>query len=72
MTNRISSFLVVLDEDISEEEANQVLAVLRMLKGVISVTPNVVDVQDMVARERVRISITRDVEMALENLWRTS
>ena len=43
MTDRHSGYVVVLQEDLREEDAEAVLNALRMTKGVLSVEPIVAD-----------------------------
>lgn len=52
MTDRHSGYIVVLAEDIREDDAEGILNALRMVKGVISVTPVIADYGQAVARER--------------------
>lgn len=60
MSGRVKAFLVVLDENMREEDAQAVLTSLRMTKHVLSVKPVESDVyDDMVAEERVRSDLTR-------------
>lgn len=58
MSDRINAFTIVLDKDIKNEDVQDLLTALKMLKGVISVTPNVADISDHIAqmRERARIN----------------
>lgn len=39
MTDRLSGYLVTLDQDIREDDAEEIVAALRMIKFVASVTP---------------------------------
>jgi hypothetical protein len=53
MTTRQAAYLVVLDEDVREDEIGQpTLTAIRMIKGVISVTPVVSDHAQVIARSR--------------------
>lgn len=53
MTDRISSFVVVLDHDVREDDAQSTLNALRMIRGVVSVEPVVSDIQQTIAHARV-------------------
>ena len=52
MTDRHSGYIVVLAEDIRKDDAEGTLNALRMVRGVISVTPVIADHTQAVARER--------------------
>ena len=58
MSDRINSFTIVLDKDIKDEDAQPLIAGLKMFKGVIDVTPNVTtpDLHVALIRERYRIN----------------
>lgn len=53
MTDRINAFTVVLDHDIRDDDVEPLLTAIRMLRGVLSVTPHVADHTAHVVRERV-------------------
>jgi hypothetical protein len=59
MTDRFNSFIVVLDRDLREDDAAATIAALEQIKGVIKVTPNVVDMESIVAESRVRNELGR-------------
>jgi hypothetical protein len=52
MTDRHAGYIVTLAEDIREDDAEAVLTALRMVSGVVSVTPLVSDYTFAIARER--------------------
>lgn len=54
MTERYNALTIVLDRDIRKDDARPLIGAIRMLRGVASVTPNVTDICDHVAQERVR------------------
>lgn len=53
MTDRHSGYLVVLDQDIREDDAEATLTALRMVRGVLSVEPVVSDIQQVIAERRL-------------------
>lgn len=57
MTDRFHSLTVVLDHDIREDDAEGIINAIRHLRGVISVTGNVVDAETWMAEERARHGI---------------
>lgn len=54
MAKNVGSFFIVLDEDISEEEALLVISALKLIKGVIAVEPRPAHGSDIIANARVR------------------
>lgn len=52
MTDRYNAITVVLDHDIREDDAESLLNAIRMLRGVLSVTPNVTSLESHVAHDR--------------------
>lgn len=54
MTDRYNALTVVLERNIRDDDAETILAAIRMIKGVHSVTGNVADVESHIAEERAR------------------
>ena len=52
MTDRHAGYLVTLDRDIREDDAEAIMAAIHMIKGVISVKPVVADIGLHIAAER--------------------
>jgi hypothetical protein len=63
MSDRYNYLIVVLEHDLKDEDAHPLLAAIKCLRGVLSVTPNVSDPNAWAAEERVRRELT-------EKLWR--
>ncbi len=57
MTDRHSGYIVVLEADKREDDAEAVITALRMVKGVLSVKPIDADVNTQIAETRVRSEI---------------
>lgn len=55
MSDRVSGFVVVLDGDYKDEDAEHIQETLMMLKCVAAVRPVVATPADLINRERVRI-----------------
>lgn len=53
MTDRHSAYIVVLNSDIREDDAEHIINALRMVKGVASVEPVIADYNQHIARVRV-------------------
>ena len=54
MTDRYSSIVVVFEENIRDDDAENLLTAIRMLRGVLSVTPNIANTTEHIAYMRVR------------------
>lgn len=54
MTDRLNAFVVVLARDLRDDDAQATLDAIGQLKGVLTVTPHIADVGDLVAGARVR------------------
>lgn len=54
MTDRLKGFVVTLDEDIREDDAEDILNAIRMVKHVQSVEPITANFEDRMNRSRVR------------------
>lgn len=52
MTDRHSSYIVVLESDIREDDAEATLAALRQIRGVLTVEPVVASYEQHVAENR--------------------
>jgi len=57
MSESIKGFVVTLDHDMHEEDAEAVANAIRMIKHVISAKPLEVDLVDDMARDRVKREI---------------
>lgn len=62
MTDRYNTLTVVLEHDIREDDAASLLNAIRQLRGVLSVTGNVADLNAHTAIERARGEL-------IEKLW---
>ena len=67
MTDRYNALTVVLDRDMREDDAEHLINAIRMLRGVLSVNPNVSDLQDHVAIMRVKRELTQKLYDALKD-----
>ncbi|TLS44942.1 hypothetical protein FE633_17520 [Streptomyces montanus] len=54
MTQRHAGYVVALDENLREDDAEQLINAIKMLRGVIAVQPVTADVSLSLATERVR------------------
>jgi hypothetical protein len=60
MTDRINYFVVALENDVCEEEAKRIADILGMVRGVVLVTPNVVNINARIERARIRIEVREE------------
>jgi hypothetical protein len=62
MTDRYAGFLVVLEENAREDDAQAVIAAIRQIRGVLSVEPMGVDLLEMqIAEKRVRLDLEQKI-----------
>lgn len=54
MTDRIHSLTVVLENDVREDDLEPLIAAIRCLRGVLSVSTHVSDLEAYMAKERAR------------------
>jgi len=54
MTDRIKGVYVALDQDYRVDDAEEILAALKMVKGVSDVTGDIIDMDDWSNRVRIR------------------
>ena len=66
MTDRVNAFLVVLEQDIRLDDAEPIVDAIRHIKGVLSVTNQIVTSGDWVASQRAKAELTRRLFKALE------
>jgi hypothetical protein len=62
MTDRLKGVWVAFDRDIRTDDAEPLIEAIKQLRGVLSVTANVSDADDWMARERIRQELR-------EQLW---
>lgn len=65
MTDRYNAFLVVLEQDLREDDAEATLTALKQIKGVLSVEPHVASFEDHIAEARVRAELVEKLWQAL-------
>ncbi len=66
MTNRIAGFLITLDENIREDDAEATVAAIKQIKGVLDVTPLVANPALAIAHLRAKQTIRERLFKALE------
>lgn len=68
MTDRHAAYIVVLDRDIREDDAEQIRAALLMIKSVIDVRPVVSDIEFHIAEQRVRHELAAELHLAVDGV----
>lgn len=67
MTDRYNAVVVAFDRDIREDDAEAVINAIRMLKGVLTVTPNVSDLNTHVAEARAKHELAAKIYAAIND-----
>jgi hypothetical protein len=57
MTDRLKGVVITFEKDIREDDAEQLLTTFRNIRGVVDVSPIVADLDDHMARARVKSEI---------------
>lgn len=68
MTDRLNGFIVVLEQDIREDDAEAILTALMQVRGVLTVTPNVAGPDEAIAEERIRSEMRDKVFQFLKGI----
>lgn len=66
MTDRHAGYLVTLEKDIREDDAEDTLTALRQVRGVISVRPIVSGYELAIAQERERLDIVKKLSVVMQ------
>jgi len=61
MTDRLKGCTVVFEKDIRDDDAAEILSAIKMVKGVLSVTPDLLVPDDWGCEERARIRLGREI-----------
>jgi len=59
MTDRYKGCVVTLDQEYRSDDAEEIIAAIKMVKGVLNVTPSVADFNDHMNRDRVRAELSQ-------------
>ena len=58
MTDKINSLIVTLEKDMREDDAQEIISAVSMIKGVLSVKPNIaLPIDEHVAKERLKTDL---------------
>ena len=61
MTDRYHSLTVVLEKDVRTDDAEPIINAIRMVKGVLSVSGKVSNIESHVAQERARFELGKEI-----------
>lgn len=67
MTDRLKGLIVTLEADIREDDAQEIINAILLLRGVLNVTTSVRDHNDIMNRERVRAEYRERLWNALKD-----
>ncbi len=59
MTDRYNALTIVLERDIRSDDAETIINAIKMIRGVISVSPNVVDMDSHIAYTRAQTDLSK-------------
>lgn len=65
MTDRVNAFVVVLEDDFRDDDAERISQAIRALRGVVSVQPHLADISDLVASQRIRHEIWEKIHVVI-------
>lgn len=61
MTDRVKGFTVVLDKDYRTDDVEAILSAIKMVKGVLTVSPLIVDPSDYINRMRIQSDLEEKI-----------
>jgi hypothetical protein len=61
VTDRIKGFVVTLEKDLREDDAEATLTALRQIKGVLAVEPQLANIEDQLNRTRIRYELGKNI-----------
>jgi len=65
MTDRYTGFVVCLENDMRDDDAQAIITAIETLRGVASVQPVVADIDSFLARESARMDLVRQLTAVL-------
>lgn len=66
MTDRVKGCVVTFDRDYRDDDAEEILQAIRMIKGVLSVEGSVKNLDDTMNRERIKNRYERAIRNAID------
>ena len=68
MTERLKGAWVSFDQDYRDDDAENILLAIRMIRGVAKVEPNVTNISDYDARAKIQDKFRDDISTLYKNL----
>jgi hypothetical protein len=69
MTDRLGGLIVTFNQDYREDDAEDIIKAISMVKGVAEVSPIVTDASDHINRTQIRLEIADKVYSALHDIF---
>jgi hypothetical protein len=69
VTDRYKGFVVTLGQDIREDDAESIINAMRMIKGVVKVSPVEADLVDQIARARIEDEVRSAIDNSLAKVF---
>lgn len=70
MTDRYAGFIVALEQDLREDDAQETIKAILMIKGVLKVEPQVSTPEISFARARMQVAVTSRLNNLMRELMR--
>ena len=67
MTDRINAFVVVLEKDMREDDADRILNAIAQIRGVLEVRPHGADTAAVIARAQARGELLARISKTIED-----
>ena len=68
MSDRVKGFVVVLDEDYKDDSAEIIENAIKMIKGIKSVTPSIVNSEDLMNRMKIQSEIKEKLYKLIDEI----
>lgn len=68
MTDRHRGYVVVLEQNVRSDDAQEIINALKMVKGVLTVKPIINDANDEINEARAKYEVRTKVYLALKEL----
>lgn len=65
MTDRVASFTVILERDLRDDDAQEIIDAIRQLRGVLEVRPEIVGTDHIVAKAQARGEIFARIQQVM-------
>ncbi len=66
MTNRVKALIVILDNDYRDDDADEIVNAIEVLKGVLNIKKHIFTSDDVINRERIKYEIRNQIGEILD------